>query len=121
MTAHPHVLTVAGEGNLLAHATEFIFTPAGTERDNPDARHFRVSVSWRGKDTWALVWMGECWNGSAWEYEPLASSRDDDFLERCRFTLEDAARIAAGLPDILRVNGRTFAEWEALRPAAAGD
>lgn len=105
--------------DLLPHATEFVFTPAGTDRTDMDARHFRVHVSWRGAETWAVVWMAECWNGTGWEYEPLNSSRDDDFLARCRFTLEDAVKHARTLPDTVSLNGSTYAQWQEKRARAA--
>lgn len=105
---------------LLPHATEFVFTPSGTDRTDLNTRHFRVHVSWRGADTWAVLWMGECWNGTGWEYEPLNSSRDDDFLARCRFTLEDACTHARALADTVMPNGATYTQWQATRAAAGG-
>ena len=37
-------------------------------------------------DLWAVRFMGEVLSKQGeWEYEPLPSSRDDAFLERCRF------------------------------------
>jgi hypothetical protein len=104
--------------DLLPHATEFVFTPAGTDRTNPDTRHFRVYVRWSGGDTWAVIWMGECWNGTDWEWEPLPSSYDDDFLARCRFTLEEACRHARSLPDAVMPNGATYVQWQAARAEA---
>lgn len=39
-----------------------------------------------GHDLWAVRYMGEVLNKRGeWEYEPLPSSRDDAFRERCRF------------------------------------
>lgn len=104
--------------DLLEHATEFVFTPAGTDRNDPDTRHFRVYVSWRGGDTWAVVWMGECWNGSDWEYEPLNSSRGDHFLARTRFAVEEACAMAEGLADKVGPNGLTWALRQARKAAA---
>lgn len=107
--------------DLLAHATEFAFYPTGCEPGNPDARYYIVRVARKGQDRWAVMWMGECWNGSDWEYEPLPSNRPDDFLDRCRFPLDDAVRIAAALPDTLVMNGRTWAqiqEWRKDRHGA---
>lgn len=103
--------------DLLQHATEFVFTPAGTDRKDPDTRHFRVTVSWRGEDTWAVTWMGECWNGTEWEWEPSPSSREEDFLARCRFSLEEACNHARTLADTVMPNGATYAQWQARRTA----
>lgn len=45
-----------------------------------------------GPPKWAARLNGECLNKSGeWEWEPMPSSRDDDFLARCRFdTAEEA-------------------------------
>jgi hypothetical protein len=48
-------------------------------------------VEHRGAGTWAIVNRGYNLNRDGrWEYEPLPSSRDHDFFERCRFGLPDA-------------------------------
>lgn len=110
--------------DLLEHATSFVFTPAGTDRTNPDTRPFRVTVEWRGGDTWAVIWMGECWNGTGWEWEPSSSNREDDFLARTRFSLDEACAHARALPDTLMPNGATYTQWQAVKAAnrsAAGE
>lgn len=54
-----------------------------------------LRIAWRGCDMWAVVETGCCLNHDGeWEVEPLPSSRDDAFLERCRFTLRDAVQHA---------------------------
>lgn len=47
-----------------------------------------------GSIKYAVRQSGACLNRSGeWEYEPIPSSRDDEFLARCRFdTWEDAAK-----------------------------
>ena len=46
-------------------------------------------------DWWAVRQRGWCLNTELeWEYEPLPSSREDDFLARCRFTQADAIALA---------------------------
>lgn len=53
-----------------------------------------------GPPLWSVRLNGDCLNKSGeWEREPMPSSRDDEFLERCRFsTAQEAinAAIAAG-------------------------
>ena len=53
-----------------------------------------------GPPLWAVRLNGDCLNKSGeWEWEPMPSSRDDEFLDRCRFpTAQEAiqAAIAAG-------------------------
>jgi hypothetical protein len=47
-------------------------------------------------DTWAVRQGPWCLNaGLEWEYEPLPSSRGDDFLRRTRFTKDEALELAA--------------------------
>lgn len=45
---------------------------------------------------WAVLDCGFVLNkDGVWEYEPMPSSRDDEFLDRCRFdTFEDAVKAA---------------------------
>lgn len=54
-----------------------------------------LRVEWRGAGTWAVVDAGHCLNKDGrWEYEPLPSARSDGFVQRCRFSLPDALRLA---------------------------
>lgn len=49
-----------------------------------------------GPALWAVRLNGDCLNKSGqWEWEPLPSSRDDAFLDRCRFDSHSAAILAA--------------------------
>lgn len=61
---------------------------------------FVITVEWRGGDTWAVLrghgWSPQrvwCESAGEWEYEPQPSSRDDDFLARCRYDLTTALAI----------------------------
>ncbi len=41
---------------------------------------------------------GTCYNTyGEWEFEPMPSNRDDDFLKRCRYTFDEAVEIASKL------------------------
>lgn len=102
---------------LLAHATEFVFTPTVEEgeQDVEAFRHFRVYVQWRGADKYAISRFGEVWNGEDWEYESLPSNRTDEFIAKTRFSLDEAVAMAKDLPDKLSVNGRTYREWYAIQ------
>jgi hypothetical protein len=53
-----------------------------------------------GPDKWAVRQGGNCLSKAGeWEWEPMPSGREDDFLERCRFdTAQDA--IAAAIRNL---------------------
>lgn len=55
-----------------------------------------IKVESRGGGAWAVVKAGSlCLNTDwEWEYEPLPSSRRQDFFERCRFDLSEALQKA---------------------------
>jgi hypothetical protein len=45
-----------------------------------------------GGDLWKVIRGSECLNHAGeWEYEPLPSSRDEEYLARCRFATADEA------------------------------
>jgi len=49
-----------------------------------------------GPALWKVARNGDCLNKSGeWEYEPMPSSRDDEFLARCRFDTAEEAIAAA--------------------------
>lgn len=46
-------------------------------------------------DQWAVTRRGECLNKNGeWEYEPMPSSRDQAFFDRCRFASAQEAHRA---------------------------
>jgi hypothetical protein len=110
-------------GDLLAHATTFMFAPAGTDRADMETRHFRVKAEWRGGDRWVIShWLG-LWNGSDWEDEPTNSSQDNAFRTRTGFTREEACALAQQLADTVEVDGFAWVGWKArldTARAAAG-
>jgi len=54
-----------------------------------------IYIEDRGSDRWAVTQAGECLNSSGdWEVEPHPSSRDEAFLDRCRYTFDEAKRRA---------------------------
>lgn len=86
-------------------ATRYEFAPAecfaGEPMDTADRYPMvPICVQWRGGGNWAitrganssptLVW---CESSGDWEYEPLPSSREDDFIERTRYSLDTALAI----------------------------
>lgn len=72
---------------------------------------FTVHVQWSGiGDLWAVRCMGRVYDAAGVEeYEPLPSSRDDEFLARFRHDLATAMRIAHQVAPLITVNGTTAA------------
>ncbi len=63
-----------------------------------------ITVEWRGGETWAVMrgsgWSPQrvwCEQAGEWEIEPQPSSRDNDFLQRCRYSLEEGLEIGRRL------------------------
>ena len=58
-----------------------------------------ISIEYRGEEAWAIVIdnMNVLNRDGAAEYEPMPSSRDDEFIARTRFTLEEAWERAEAL------------------------
>ena len=58
-----------------------------------------ITIEKRGLGKWAIVRDGFVLNRAyTWEWEPLPSGRDEDFIARTRFDLDDAfARSSAAL------------------------
>lgn len=61
-----------------------------------DSSHaFAVEVEWRSDDKFAVKHGGMVLTKEGeWEYEPMPSSRTDEFKERTRFDFETAKRLA---------------------------
>lgn len=71
------------------------FIPCEFRLENSDALDEIRIVERRqknGESLWAVKHLSECLNKDfQWEFEPMGSSRDDDFLKRCRFeSIEEA-------------------------------
>lgn len=96
-------------------ATTYTVYPDGyDEYTFGDKSTWTLTVEERGDDSWAVKKMGSCLNvDGEWEYEPSPSNREDDFLERCRFTEEEALRLAAIAVNGVVWNGCTIAQAQA--------
>jgi hypothetical protein len=75
--------------------------------DHEEAASFSLKVEWRGKDRWAVTWgpRGCLSRQGTWDYEPLPSSREDDWLEQHRFTKSEAIELAVEQAPKLRAGG----------------
>ncbi len=79
--------------------------------DNINAHHFSITVEWRGRDRWAVCRFKECLGTDGeWDYEPMSSSREDDWLATHRFGLDEALELAKTAAPLMTVNGLTVAD-----------
>lgn len=63
--------------------------------DVPGDVTLRRVASRHGPARWAVYHHGSCLSHAGeWEFEPQPSSRDDEFLDRCRFTTPEEAYAA---------------------------
>jgi len=77
--------------NVLELADRFIVAIRYRHIDrNPDHTRPEIYIESRGHDSWALCWMGMCWDGNEWSYEPMPSNREDNWISKNRFTLSGA-------------------------------
>jgi hypothetical protein len=102
------------DADLLPRATEFAFHPEGATFGDKEVHYFTVTVARRPRDRWAVRWMNHTWNKVAqrWEYEP--SEPEPEFFRECRFSLDEAVRIARAMPDGLTINGKTWLDFKAI-------
>jgi len=111
----------------MAHyqTSEYRVYPTGyDEATFSDKYTYSITVEERGDNRWAVKGIFYVLNKDGeWEHEPRPSSREDDFLERCRFTEEEALRRALEVVDTVKINGQTIIEADArvkARTAALG-
>lgn len=99
--------------------TEVLVLPDGMDIADDEMRHFAVTVRWRGP-------RGDTGRGG---YAVIHGSRHLSTAGNWRFdpeprlqrhyrwdTLEEALAVARSVVTTVKVNGRTLAEWQALRP-----
>lgn len=82
---------------LLQKITTLSFSelPADCEERDELLLYYTISVSYRGDDKWAVTYLNDALDADLHDqYEPRPSSRDDDFLNRYRFSLPEAVAIA---------------------------
>lgn len=79
--------------------------------DNINRDPWCVKVVWRGGDKYAVKFLSKVFNSDGeWEYEPIPSSREDDFIERTRFDYLTAYATACHHAPLIRINGMTAAD-----------
>lgn len=79
--------------------------------DHIDRIHFQLTVEYRGRDLYAVMHMRMCLGADGeWDFEPIPSERDDEWLATHRFPHAVTLGLAVKhCPDIT-VNGHTARE-----------
>jgi hypothetical protein len=102
--------------------TQWHVLPDGLAEDNVNAHIFAVRVQWRGVfhgkhgGGWAITnGVSEMSRGGSWSYYVPRFRRWQHRWE----TFEDAQEIARAAVDSVRINGRTWAEFQAQRNGGA--
>ncbi len=101
-----HAAAVAGGRFVKVPAAQAAAVPAGmvidayavlaTEKPFEDGAKVQRMRQISGPPLWAVRHKGNCLNKSSeWEWEPMPSSRDDNFIARCRFASAEEAIAAA--------------------------
>ena len=84
-----------------------------------DSDLFTIHVEATGLGRWAVRRHGRCLNrDGVWGYEPIPSSRRDDWLDEHRFDLDTATALAVEAAPQIRVNGFGVADIIAKIAAA---
>ena len=79
--------------------------------DNINARHFTITVAYRGEGQWAVLRHGMCLGADGtWDYEPSPSNRGDEWLAAHRFDEKTAVKLAYEAAPAVTVNGHTVAD-----------
>lgn len=90
--------------------------------DDINAESYSIRVDYAGHDRWAVRQRGSrCLAADGkWEWEPIPSEHDDDWLAAHRFDLDTALRLAKEQALLVKVNGRTVEQvlaWYETRQA----
>lgn len=76
-----------------------------------DSGTWKLTVEYRGGGLWAVLRGGACLGSDGqWDWEPLPSSREDEWLATHRFPLDAALDLARKHAPGVTVNGMTAVE-----------
>lgn len=97
----------------MSYIEERIYLPDNMTADHPEAHGFMLSVSYRGDGKW-VVQRGhgrpieQMTHTGKLLYVPLKMTQ----MRWCRFTFEEACALAEQHINEVKVNGRTWAQWQ---------
>lgn len=121
----PKPVTAPEEVPVYVRPTHYEVTAWPGPMDGVNRSHYVLWVEWRGGDNWCVKDMFRCYRADGTtEYEPQPSSREDDFIARTRFPLEEALEIAKRIaptmtlgagPNRKGMNAAEMWEWEQQR------
>lgn len=98
------------ETDVTVMATEYTVNAIPEGVDECNRSLFEIKVEWRGKGRWAVTHRSACLSADGeWDWEPMPSSREDDWLATHRFDLDTALRLAKEEAPKVTVNGWTVA------------
>lgn len=84
------------------------YTICALPETNVNYSHYAIRVAYRGDGMWAVLAGVYCLGSDGeWDYEPLPSSRDDDWLATHRFDETTALRLAEEQAPLMTCNGIT--------------
>ena len=71
------------------------YTVSMLPEDDINAGAFDITVAYRGHDLWAVSRSRRCLGrDGTWDWEPIPSERDDEWLAEHRFPEQEALRLA---------------------------
>lgn len=94
---------------------ERTYYPQGCDPDDMNAHGFGVTVAYRGNGKWAVTRGGrnayeQLSSAGNWLWMPLKMTQ----MRHCRFSFEEACRLAEEHVNDVTVNGRTWDQWQAF-------
>lgn len=97
--------------DLLALARSFCVASMYTDEERTRSRD-EVMIEWRGGDTYCVRAVGNVLDRDGdWVYEPMPSSRTDEFIQATRFTLAEALERAAKALPALRTHMGPYGQY----------
>lgn len=95
-----------GSGDARCNVTSYTVSALPESEDPYGGYAWSITVEYAGFDRWAVRHLSQCLSRDGeWDYEPLPSSREDDWLAAHRFDLDLALGLAAEHAPLIVVNG----------------